>query len=44
MNRRNTIFKSFKIENDNFKILNPSADEKKVPSYAVKLSKRHFIS
>jgi hypothetical protein len=39
-----TIFKHFKIEIKNSKILNPSADDKKVPSYTVKLSNRRTIS
>jgi hypothetical protein len=43
---RNALFKTFKIEIKNFKILKPTAGHKKVPSYAVELSKRplHLVS
>jgi hypothetical protein len=42
--RRTIYFLYFKIESKHFEILNPSWDDYKVPSYKVKLSKRHFIS
>jgi hypothetical protein len=38
-----TLF-NFNTKNEFFNILNPSADNKKDPSYTAKVSKRHFIS
>jgi hypothetical protein len=40
--RRTIYFLHFKIESKNFKILNPSADDKKVPSYTVQFVKTSF--
>jgi hypothetical protein len=42
MKRRN--FLNFKIENENLKILNTAADDKKVPINTIESSKLHFIS